>query len=205
MSYMSGIMMGFALGKGIRQFLFARSGAINDNITGTKIADASKKVASVPLFSLASKISGRRRYYASALVQNDGLAELLEDKLSKLKNIDEVKINTVTGSILLIYHGNEELVDALVDWLSEHIFSPSPSSTAVSEGLASIGMSIRRTVASFNTCIKRATNSVFDLSSLLALFFIVGGIKKFLVAPVLPSGVQLIWWAFSLLRGWRMV
>ncbi|MGN0941036.1 MAG: HMA2 domain-containing protein [Selenomonadaceae bacterium] len=210
MSYMSGIMMGFAIGKGIRQFFASRKGVAGENMMdyASKAASAVstvKKVADVPSFSLASRMKGRRRYYAAALVGNGDLADLLAKKLGELKFIDEVTISTVTGSLLIMHHGSEQMMDALADWLAEHIFTPSSSPSAVSEGLAAVGMSIRRTVSDLNTRVKKATGSIFDLSSLLAVFFIFNGVKKLLIAPSLPSGSQLMWWAFSLLRGWRLV
>ena len=61
MSYMSGMMLGLAFGKGLRRFF-----------TG----GAAKR--EVPAFALARAIPGRRRYYAKALIGNDALAAEVE-------------------------------------------------------------------------------------------------------------------------------
>ena len=200
MSYMSGMMMGLAFGKGLRRLL-----------TGGAAKCAPKSAA--PAFSLARAIPGRRRYYAKALLGNAELAKALEDSLSKLDFVDEVKANPVSGSLLLVYHGDEAQIDAVADRLAGRVFSvparkvdadaPTPFEDAA-DGLAAFGQRIHGTFIALNRHMKMATGGWFDLPSLLSLLFTVRGLQKILLAKQLPSGPQLIWWAFSLLRGWRI-
>ncbi|MBR1761381.1 MAG: hypothetical protein IJ741_09430 [Schwartzia sp.] len=195
MSYMSGMMMGLAFGHGIRR-LFAGGAA--------KCAE--------PSFALARAIPGRRRYYAKALMGNDALAAAVETALAKLECVDEVKANPVSGSLLLVYHCDEARADAIADRLANRVFAapaqkkadaPSPQDDH-SEGLAAFGQSLRGTFIAINGHIKSVTGGWFDLPSLLSIVFTVRGLQKLLLAKQLPSGPQLIWWAFSLLRGWRI-
>lgn len=179
-----------------------------NNFDGIKDLFSSLGRAKRPAFELTQSIPGRRRYYAAALVDNTGLADLLKEKLPTLEAIDEVKINTVTGSLLVLYHGEEEFMDKFMQQLAEKIFStakrPGPALvTTVSDGLAAVGQSIRRNVAEISRKVKEATNGWFDLPSMISLGFIVRGVQKLLLTPELPGGSQLLWWAFSLLRGWR--
>ena len=201
MSYMSGMMMGLAFGQSVRKLLTGRP--------------AKRESAA---FTLARSIPGRRRYYAKALIGNEALATAVEQALSKLDFIDEAKANPVSGSLLLVYHGDEAQVDAVAARLAARVFSApvrnpsaeigapdiSASHEGTAEGLASFGQNIRGTFNALNHHMKRLTKGWLDLPSLLSLVFTVRGLQKILLTKQLPSGPQLIWWAFSLLRGWRI-
>ena len=65
--------------------------------------------------------------------------------------------------------------------------------------------SIRSTIMELNDFVKRATNGVLDLNISMAIFFIVRGIRKFIMEKQYPNAWQLIWWASSILRGWRLM
>ena len=65
--------------------------------------------------------------------------------------------------------------------------------------------SIRRSIKEFNYWIRRQTAGLLDLNMSLAIFFIVRGVRKFLIEKQYPSAWQLIWWASSILRGWRFM
>lgn len=195
MSYLSGVMMGAAIGKNVHDFLTRRS-------AGKKV---SVGIMKEPGIVLQHVLPGRRRYYVSVLRGNGELSEILQKKLSQLSFIQEVRVNQITGSLLLMYSG-EEQVDALIAWLREHIFSVRKTKEAQNDAaLAQSGQSIRRTVGAMNSCLKDHTQNWFDLSSLLSIFFVIRGLRKMLLFHQLPSGPQMIWWAVSLLRGWRMV
>ena len=198
MSYMSGMMLGLAFGQSVRRFL--TGGAAKPE---------------TPAFTLARAIPGRRRYYAKALVGNDALAQAVEKALSKLDCIDEVKANPVSGSLLLLYHGDEAQIDAVAGRLANRVFSVPPEAAKsnigdaptpfeeAADGLAAFGKHIHGTFSAINRHMKLATGGWFDLPSLLSLLFTVRGLQKILVTKQLPTGPQLLWWAFSILRGWR--
>lgn len=194
MSYMSGIMMGMAVGKGIRNLLTGKT--------------ATQKT--IPTFTLARAIPGRRRYYAKALIGNEALAETVEKTLAKLAFVDKVKASPVTGSLLLVYHGDEQKMDTVTARLATRVFSvpqdadrPTPFEEAAGE-LAAIGRHLHGTFVDINRHMKMVTNGLLDMPSLLSFVFAVRGVQKILIAKQLPSGPQLLWWAFSLLRGWRI-
>lgn len=203
MSYMSGMMMGLAFGKGIRQLF-------EGGVPGCAAKCAPK--CATPAFALARAIPGRRRYYAKALLGNEALAKALEESLTKLDFVDEVKANPVSGSLLLVYHGDEAQMDDVAKRLASRVFSvparkedadaPTPFEEAA-DGLAVFGRHIHGTFSAINRHMKLVTNGWFDLPSLLSLLFTVRGLQKILVTKQLPTGPQLIWWAFSILRGWR--
>ena len=197
MSYMSGMMIGLAFGKGVRRLL----------------AGGAAKAPVAPAFALARAIPGRRRYYAKALVGNDALAKALEDSLAKLAFVDEVRANAATGSLLFVYHGDDTKMDDVAERLAARVFSVPPTEAVAdaptpfeqaADGLAGFGTRLRGTFVSINRHMKLATNGWFDLPSLLSIAFTVRGLQKLLIAKQLPSGPQLLWWAFSILRGWKI-
>ena len=195
MNYMSGMMLGMAFGHGVRRLFCGGAPKCGG-----------------PTFKLTRSIPGRRRYYAKALMGNEALAATLEKSLSKLDCIDEVKANPVSGSLLLVYHGDEATIDAIAARLESRVFSvPKRSANAdaptpfegAADGLAAFGKHIHGTFSAINRHMKLATGGWFDLPSLLSLVFTVRGLQKILLTKQLPTGPQLLWWAFSILRGWR--
>ena len=175
---------------------------------------------SVPTFALKSSILGRRRYYAAALQGNEELAKLLEKNLGRIAFIDSVKASSVTGSLLVCYTGDEEAVDSLMADLGKRVFGVKsaklgfnlpqglsallPAAGAV-QPIAELGASIRRTAGAANAWLREKTRGWLDFPSVFALGFIVRGLRKILLYEQRPSGPQMLWWAFSILKGWKMI
>lgn len=201
MSYISGLMMGAAIGKSIRQMFAGGSRPMN-------------KAASAPLqpFLLVFETAGRRRYRARFSPE---LGALLEEKLEKLPFIQNVEANAASGSILILFDETDSVrMDALASWLEKTIFTARPAAVAAGKeaeplpnedhaGL--ITRSIRRSARDFSAWIKRTTCGWFDLSAVVSLLFMLRGIRKMILTQQYPSGMQFIWWALSLMRGWRTV
>jgi hypothetical protein len=51
-----------------------------------------------------------------------------------------------------------------------------------------------------NRYIEEATAHLIDVKSLLSIIFIVTGMKKTVFLGQRPSGPQMLWWAYGLLR-----
>ena len=66
-------------------------------------------------------------------------------------------------------------------------------------------ISIKKSMREFNDWIKRQTNGLLDLNMSMAIFFIVRGIRRIILEKQYPNAWQMIWWASSILRGWRFV
>ena len=71
--------------------------------------------------------------------------------------------------------------------------------------LAELGASIRRTAGAANVWLREKTRGWLDFPSVFALGFIVRGLRKILLYEQRPSGPQMLWWAFSILKGWKMI
>ena len=195
LSYISGFMMGAAIGKGVRQFL-----------------GGGKKSVSPPSFALVSNIKGRRRYRVAKMSVQ--LAKLLEAKIGSLPYIKKIAANHITGSILIEYNvAYERQIDALMKNLRDRVFSVSkrallpmtlPAKSQTTEA-GSITISIRNSIRALSDWIKARTGGMFDVSSLAALLLMLRGIRKMLLTGQYPSGSSMLWWAASLMRGWRTV
>ena len=185
--------------------------------------DASGSVAvsapAMPAFALKSAVPGRRRYYAAALQGNEELAKLLEKNLGRIAFVDSVKASSVTGSLLVCYTGDEGAVDRLMADLGKRVFGATEHAgfnlpqglsdllpaAGVTQPLAELGASIRRTAGAANVWLHEKTHGWLDFPSVFALGFIVRGLRKILLYEQRPSGPQMLWWAFSILKGWKMI
>ena len=130
----------------------------------------------------------------------------MKERLLAEDGVDGVEINPVTGSLLLFYHGTEAALDRLMEEAAWSFAPPSAASLRFSgeEGLAAVGQNLRRMTGELNQRLKTATRGWLDLPSLFSFLFLIRGVQKMLLLKQLPSGPQLLWWAFSLLRGWRI-
>ena len=173
----------------------------------------------MPAFALKSAVPGRRRYYAAALQENEELAKLLEKNLGRIAFVDSVKASSVTGSLLVCYTGDEEAVDRLMADLGKRVFGAAEHAgfnlpqglssllpaAGFTQPLAELGASIRRTAGAANVWLHEKTHGWLDFPSVFALGFIVRGLRKILLYEQRPSGPQMLWWAFSILKGWKMI
>ncbi|BEU87024.1 hypothetical protein TAMA11512_04880 [Selenomonas sp. TAMA-11512] len=198
MSYVSGFMMGAAIGKNIHKAFFGKRQAKHR-------AGSCLKRGATPDWALKSMLPGRRRYYAVAFIGNAALAEHVAVTMEEIPFIRKVTVSTITGSLLVEYTGEEEEIDRVMQEIKTRLMTIRQEERGRGGSLAKVGVSIRRTVLSMNDCLRRATAGWLDFSSLLSLVFIVRGLRKVIDLGQRPSGPQMLWWAVSLLRGWRLV
>ena len=221
-SGMSGLfgMMPTGMGSGLGS-MFGQGAARGRGMGMAQDASGSLAVSApaMPAFALKSAVPGRRRYYAAALQGNEELAKLLEKNLGRIAFIDSVKASSVTGSLLVCYTGDEGAVDRLMADLGKRVFGATEHAgfnlpqglsdllpaAGVTQPLAELGASIRRTAGAANVWLHEKTHGWLDFPSVFALGFIVRGLRKILLYEQRPSGPQMLWWAFSILKGWKMI
>ena len=195
MSYISGFMLGAAIAKNLRQAL------------GVESPRYAKKTSARPPFALASSAKGRRRYRAAKI--SGELAAMLQGKLAKLPYLRKVEVNPLTGSILFEYDEKDAAkIDELAKVLKNRIFgsaAPAIKKTAPQNAseAGELTRSIRGTLRDFSEWIRRNTGGIFDAGSLAALLFALRGLRKMIITKQYPSGTSMLWWAASLMRGWR--
>ena len=164
--------------------------------TGTKVQRVSDPAA-LP-FTCVHASPGRRRYRTPYLTPE--FAAVLEECLVRLPFVISVRANAVAGSILLTYLPEDEahilvLAEGLEEIFSEGRTTPPP---------ATLAQSVRRSVHDFSGWIQRHTGGALDLSSVLAGVFVLRGIRQLVMSSSTPSGSQMLWWALTLMRGWRI-
>ena len=195
MSYVSGFMMGAAIGKGVRQFFSGKPGAgvlphIGRFPAGGRPV-APQEIEAPRGLALVSRIPGRRRYRAPLTPQQ---AQLLEGELRRLAFLQEVRVSALTGSLLFRYAPQDEKkMDEVEAILRERIFrsaSLCPPESAVLPLEAHAGA---------------LTRGWLDVSSAAFLLFLLRGVRKMVMTKIAPSGAQMLWWAVSLMRGWRTI
>lgn len=219
MSYVSGFMMGAAIGKSIRQALGGGAPKMQRRGLPMRPVKRAAVAACAPAsgFQLVSSLPGRRRYRAGKI--SPQLAALLEEQLAKLSYVKSVQVSAASGSILLTFAETDDAhIDQLAKWLDRKFFGGKghpEKGCGEAEGMAavvsneahagSITRSIRNTARAFSQWIKNHTCGWFDISSLASLLFLLRGLRKMLLTGQYPSGSQMLWWAVTLMRGWRTV
>ena len=156
------------------------------------------KVTAEPPFTCVHASPGRRRYRTPYLTKE--FAAVLEECLARLSFVLSVRANAVSGSILLTYLPEDEahivvLAEGLQAIFSEGRTAPPP---------ATLAQSVRRSVHDFSGWIQRHTGGALDLSSVVAGIFVLRGIRQLVLSNNTPSGSQMLWWALTLMRGWKV-
>ena len=156
------------------------------------------KVTAEPPFTCVHASPGRRRYRTPYLTKE--FAAVLEECLARLPFVLSVRANAVSGSILLTYLPEDEahivvLAEGLQAIFSEGRTAPPP---------ATLAQSVRRSVHDFSGWIQRHTGGALDLSSVVAGIFVLRGIRQLVLTNNTPSGSQMLWWALTLMRGWKV-
>lgn len=223
MSYASGFMMGTAIIQGLARFLGGTSGQGAGNDPVKMFGQNMKKglfqeAENLPLpnfsrpsavpgqqLKLVSSLPGRRRYRLTGMTAAQ--ARLLENAFSRLSYIKEAKANEISGSILIIYDSVQDArLDDLIKAMESKIFSRTGTSCAPPAVEAPAGIitrSILGAMRDFSMWVNRSTNGMFDASSLASVLLFFQGLRKLLETQQFPSASQMLWWAVSLMRGWR--
>lgn len=200
MSYLSGFMMGAAIGKGIHRAFFGAN-------------ESPAMQMPKPTARLQSRLEGRRRYIVSALVGNRALCEAVEKSLQRLAYVTQVTANPVTGSLLIVHEGHGQELGHLMHHLARRVFHAELAGGHCRHRChrkhqgympAKVGHDLSKSTRTANEWLKQQTAGYLDFTSLFALLFLFVGLRKFIMFRQIPSGAQLLWWGMSLLRGWKI-
>ncbi|WLD83563.1 hypothetical protein QU667_10000 [Selenomonas dianae] len=142
--------------------------------------------------------AGRRRYRTPYLTE--AFAKVLEESLVRLPFVTEVRANATAGSILLTYEPEDEAHILVLAEGMEAIFAQGHTAPPP----ATLAQSVRRSVQDFSGWIQRHTGGALDLSSVVAGVFVLRGIRQLVLTNNTPSGSQMLWWALTLMRGWKV-
>ena len=165
---------------------------------GTAAAQVQPQERAEQPFVCVHASCGRRRYRTPYLTPE--FAKVLEARLARLPFVAEVRANALAGSILFVYAPEDEahiliLAEGLEAIFAEGRTAPPP---------ATLARSLRRSVHEFSGWIQRNTGGALDLSSVVAGIFVLRGIRQLVLSNNTPSGSQMLWWALTLMRGWKV-
>lgn len=172
MTYLTGLALGISAGRKLHQ-LMAGGG-----------------------FTLVHALPGRRRYQHDDLPDNQELALEWEQQLARVRGMKQVRVNAVTGTILLEYSCQEECIDLVLDYLQQLHNLP-----AANADYGKLGMNIRGLFRQIDRTLFTNTGRALDLRTVVALLMLVSGGAKIWNLGQRPSGPQMVWWAYSLLKG----
>ena len=209
MSYASGMAIGLTIGQQLLKF-FAQdnqekknnnSSVFNFEQLDKELNYINRKIETHTI-RLAHAIKGRRRYYIDILKNNEKLAKLISVKLSELPFVKEVTTSINTGSLLILYSCTENIMDDIFSQLKQRVFSIGSRVITSSSGITTqIGCILLNLIREINMWIKTKTGNLMDLRIAVAALFIIRGLRKVMTMGQRPSGPQMLWWAFSILRG----
>lgn len=214
MSFMSGIMMGAAIGRNIHDMMTMKKGLKGDICPVKSRMHRQSAGVVIEAFSLESGIRGRRRYRMAALLDNVPLAVLLEKNLIRIKYISEVKANPATGSLLIVYsREHEKDLDELAEKLRQRVANVNVNEDSIEQSDTDkekskaqptlYAKSWHGTGNFLNAQVRRLTGGCFDISALVSMIFLIRGLRKILIYGDRPNGTSMIWWALHLMKGWK--
>lgn len=208
MSFMSGIMMGAAIGRNIHEIIGGKKKWKSNQLKQGSGPKDCRYITPVQDFSLVSNLPGRCRYRIGSLVNNGKMAALLEKELAQEKSISQVEINTLTGSLLIIHTLESAEIAKLTTKLCTLTkpFMDKPGYGGKANGNNApvlYAKNWHNTALAINNQVRYLTRGWFDLSTLLSVFFLLRGIRKMLIYGQRPSGPTMVWWALHMMKGWK--
>ncbi len=140
-------------------------------------------------------IPGRVRFSVPSIRDNEDACHQLEKQLLKADAIQQIRVNPLTGTILILF--NPEKIDlatltgVLVKLLGlEEAIEERPESF--------LGKEITAVLDSLNRSIYESTNGMADLNSMVATTFLSMGLFALLRGSrALPAGISLLFWAYN--------
>lgn len=148
------------------------------------------------VFEVKHYTKGRIRVKIESLKNQNEKNEELKSKLLKLKGINKVDINGLLGTVLINF--DEVLlkpnfvIGILLNLLGleEKVFEH--KNGKVSDVLKEL-------LKNVDVAIYSKSKGILDLKTTLVIILLIYGVKKIRQNPILPSGVNLLWWAYNLI------
>jgi len=140
--------------------------------------------------------NGRLRLQTDILKENVELEQEFLNNMRQLSGIDSVRVNSVTGSILIYF--DEKIIESSFLYLIVlkllHL-----EGEALKNKPGKIKVLLKQTFEAVDMAIYNKSKGYLDLKTLVAGIFAFYGIKKLRKFPELPAGATLLWWAFIFL------
>lgn len=141
-------------------------------------------------------IKGRIRLKLEILKDDFEKSEELKSKLLNLNGIEDVKINSLLGTMLIKF--NEEIIEPII-LIGVILNFTELEEAAFSKKSGKIFSGLKEFIEMSDLAIYNKTKGLLDTKTIIAALFIFYGIRKLKQNPVLPNGVNLLWWAYNIL------
>lgn len=139
---------------------------------------------------------GRMRLFIKSLINKFEISKALEEKFIKIDGINEIKVNVTLGNVIIKFDENKIeppiLVGAILQVLGLEKEAFGKKQTKISKFMGDL-------LSTVDTTIYNKTRGMLDTKSALFILFTVYGIRKLKTNPVLPNGVNLLWWAYNMI------
>lgn len=148
------------------------------------------------ILEVKHRLPGRVRLQIDSLKGNEEVSKYLEEKLKSVNGIDKISVNSLVGSVLVKY--DEKIIEPMfligiilnILGLEDKVFEKKSGT------LHSV---MKETVDMLDLTIYNKTKGILDLKTVIALFFMGYGFKKVRQNPIMPNGVNLLWWGYNLI------
>ena len=152
-------------------------------------------------FEVVHAIPGRIRFTASVLENRDaGLLDRIEKELSKVEGIASVRGNSKSGSLVVNYD-HTKIEESVVHGVAVKVLGLEKAleemhESALLKELKLVGRSIDRQIY-------QSSGGLLDLKSSLLAALVAFGLYRMVIMQerTLPSGINLLWWAYILSKG----
>lgn len=140
-------------------------------------------------------IPGRVRFFVPVLKMDTQKGALLEQQLGKADAIEQITVNPLLGTVLILYDAEKidemTLTGVLAKLLGlEKELEKTPTSLMSQE--------VAKILKSANSSVYEQTDGLLDLNTAITLTFLSLGIWSVVRSPsVLPAGISLIYWAYN--------
>lgn len=177
---------------------FGIVGKLIKELSGTKNIPKANSL-NIPEFigtlEVRHSIPGRVRFYIPILKENNSAKYFLETKLGSVESIDKIKVNTVTGTVVIEYKkegiDSTVLVGAILKMLNLEDEIMCEKKSLITREATNIKQAL-------NMAIYNKTKGIADLQSIYILTAFVLGIWGIRKSPaVMPNGYNMMRWVYK--------
>ena len=140
-------------------------------------------------------MSGRIRLKVNDLIREYKTSENLKEHLEQINGICMVRVNPILGTVLVEF--DESMIDStMIIGIILRILNLEERAFSRKSGIFSVFFS--EIIEVCDNVIFNKTKGILDIRSTLTIIFLYYGVKKIRQNPILPNGVNLLWWAYGL-------
>ncbi len=140
-------------------------------------------------------IPGRVRYYIPTLKMNMEKGQMLEQQLQKAAAIKQIKVNTLLGTVIVLYDPGK-IDEVTLTGVLARLLGLDKELEKTPRSL--IGKEVSQVLKSANSSIYEQTDGWLDLNSAITVTFLSLGLWSIVRRPsILPAGISLLYWAYN--------